>query len=104
MLPLLFPTPHLLLQLLLSLLIRGLLLLLPLNLPIPIAFRLGGIQLLISTLIDLYGLEFSLFLLLLHALHALQDFLMIVALAGDALGLLVAGVLAEDLVVLPLFK
>jgi hypothetical protein len=29
---------------------------------------------------------------------------MIVALAGDALGLLVAGVLAEDLVVLPLFK
>lgn len=104
MLPLLFLTTHLLFQLLLSLLVRSLLLLLLPTLPISIALRLGRIQLLISAVIDLESQQFSLFLLLLRPLHPLQDFLMVVALAGDALSFLVTCILAEDLAILPLFK
>ena len=104
MLSLLFLAPHLLFQLFFSLLIRCLFLLFPPNLSIPIAFHFRLVQFLISTLIYFHSHQLSLFLFLLHTLHTLQNFLMIVALAGDPFSLLVAAVFAEDLPILSLFK
>ena len=101
MLSLLFLAPHLLFQLFFSLLIRCLFLLFPPNLSIPIAFHFRLVQFLISTLIYFHSHQLSLFLFL---LHTLQNFLMIVALAGDPFSLLVAAVFAEDLPILSLFK
>ncbi len=93
MLPLLLFPPHFFLNLLLRLLIGSLLLLLLPDLPIPVFLGLGGVDLLISAVVDLDELRLGLLLLLLHTLHALEDFLVVVALVGDAIGLVVAVVL-----------